>query len=448
MDGCPTEAAIDRTESIVNPIGTSLGDMCGCRQNEGGIESPMKFIAKKSVAPLVALLTAATFPAAQAASGDETVSQLNTLYNSTRKDCGSPSQPAFLCSGLILEATKPAPGQQFYSLGPAFLARGSASVSYLRKDAKFSRLAGQATSGFVFNPNAVISSGKGQLDVLCAFPVAAVTESRAQKGCGDSSLTPLTTEGSCDSMGVTTGAQWFTHYRRIGGMPGGQCGFDLRKGSAATAQRFTQTLAAIRALGVEALASPNEMVVSPWAMEPPHSPSIMAVFYTDKTGLGQSRLSQVQWYRASGGWRLPIVGMRLPQAVTQEAKFSYAEADQAIYAAGPNTCAKYFESAEWIVRHDGALGKDIPALSIVPSQCGRSIGADQVSNFMNELISRYYTDPQWIGNADNTTTHVEAVRRQLVCHLEIAPGKDRYNLEPSRPLISQAATNAAGCNNG
>lgn len=406
----------------------------------------MKFTANTSIAALIALLSAAACPAAQAASAEDIVGRLNALYYSTPSDCGSPDQPAFQCSGLVVEATKPSPEQQFYSLGPAQLARGSASVSYLRKDAKFSRLAGQATSGFFLGP-ATEASGQGALQVRCAFPVAGVTETRGQAGCGDSAATPLTIEAACASMGITTGAQWLTHYRRVGGMPGAQCGFEIATGTPGAAQRFAQFLAAIRILGAEALASPNEMVVSTWAMDPPRSPSIMALFHTDKAALAQSRLSQVQWYRASGGWRLPIVGMRLPQATTQEAKFSYAEGDQAIYPAARNSCDKYFESAEWIVRRDAGFGKDIPALSIAPTDCGRSIGPDQVSNFMNELVSRYYTDPQWINNPDNGATHIEAMRRQLICHLQIAPAKDRFNLEPSRPLASQDATNAAGCNN-
>ena len=404
----------------------------------------MKSNAIKSVASL-ALLSVAAVPPVHA-SGDAIVDQLNARYYSLRKDCGSPGLPAFLCSGLIIEATRPSPEQQFYGLGPAHLARGSASVSYLRKDAKFSRLAGQASSGFVIDAVAAESSGAGGFDALCAFPVAGASETRAEKGCGDSAATPATTEQSCDAMGVTTGAQWLTHYRRVGGMPGGQCGFSLAD-SAYAAPRFAQFLASIRTLGAEALASPNEMVVRPWAMDPPRSPAVMAIFHTDKAALGQSRLMQVQWYRASGGWRVPIVAMRLPQAITQEARFSYADSDQAIYPAARNTCDKYFERAEWIVRLDAGFGRNIAALSITPSPCGRTIGPDQVNNFMNELVARYYTDPQWIGNTDNPTTHIEAMRRQLVCHLQIARGKDRYNLEPSRPLIAQDATNAAGCNN-
>lgn len=398
--------------------------------------------------PLLALLATTAIADAQADNGSDIVGQLNQLYYSTRKDCGAPEHPAYLCSGLLIEATQPAPGQAFYAVDPAQQARGSASLSYLRKDAKFSRLAGQAKSGFVFRPPMQApASPAAALDVRCAFPVAGQSETRDQGGCGDSSATPLSTEDYCDRMGIATGSQWLSYYRRIGGTPGGQCGFDVRAKAPNAAKRFMQHLAAIRGLGAEALASPNEMVASPWAAKPSTSPQIVALFHVDKAAVRESRLNQIQWYLASGGWRLPIVGMRLPQAVTQEAKFSYDDADQAIYPAARNSCEQYFERAEWIVRHDVGFGRDIPALSITPTACGRSIQMDQVNNFMNELVVRYYADPQWIGHADNAPGHIEAMRRQLICHLEIARGKDRYNLEPSRPLLEQSAINAAGCNN-
>ncbi|HEY0335152.1 MAG TPA: DUF2599 domain-containing protein [Stenotrophomonas sp.] len=380
------------------------------------------------------------------AAGEGVLRQLTDLYSNTAQDCGSPTRPAFLCSGLVLSPTAPPLVSPFYGISAPNQAKGGVSVSYLRKDAKFASLAKGAKTGFIFNP-ALSNPGDHQgFNVLCAFPIAGATDRRGSSGCGDASQTAAV-EQSCDQVGVMTSAQWLAHYRTTGKAGAAQCSFNLRIGSADTARAFNQNLQAIRELGTEALGNANEMIVSPWRIDPARSPSVLALFYTDASGLNASRLSQVQWYQASR-WFLPIVGVRLPQHLNQDASFSYDAHQQAIYSeAEPSRCAQYIERAEWVVRYDPGFKRDITTLSVLPTACGRSVRESQTNHFFNEMVARFYSQPQWINNGDNPSSSIPSMRRQLICHLTIARGKDRFNLEPSRPFADQARTNAAGCNN-
>lgn len=399
----------------------------------------------KSIASLAAVLGLSALSQASIAADDEIVRRLGDLYSNTAPNCGSSTSPAFLCSGLVLGAAPAATDSLFYGIRAADQARNGVSAYYLRKDARFRSLPKGMKSGFVLAPAPVDRAGR-QVDVLCVFPIAGATESRGSRGCGDAPQT-APVETSCQQAGVTTSAQWLSSYRASGKVAAAQCSFDTRIGTANAAEAFNQSLKAIRTLGTEALGNANEMILSPWAIDPPRSPSVMALFYTDASGLNASRLDQIQWYRASGWW-LPIVGVRLPQNLAQDAAFSYDANQQAISVEQEAShCAQYIERAEWVVRYDPGFKRDIATLSILPTSCGRSVQESQANNFLNEMVAKFYAQPNWINNADNRTTSIPAMRRQLICHLTIARGKDRYNLEPSRPLIEQAATNAAGCNN-
>ena len=68
-------------------------------------------------------------PAAQADRGNDVVARLNQLYNDTRQDCGGPSKPAFLCSGVLFRATWPSTDYMFYSISPKSQKSGGVSAS-------------------------------------------------------------------------------------------------------------------------------------------------------------------------------------------------------------------------------------------------------------------------------------------------------------------------------
>jgi len=402
---------------------------------------------KNSLAVATAALGLAVLAPAHAATGEEVVRQLTDLYNNKALDCGSATRPAFLCSGLVISPTKPSTATAFYSVSPADQAKGGVAVTYLRRDTKFIALPNGATTAFVFNPAFSNPTDHQDYNVLCAFPVAGSSQSRGGNGCGDSSQTTAV-EKSCAQLGVTTPAQWLSAYRASGSRPAAQCSFDMRVGAPATAQALTNSLKAMRDLGsAESMRTSSELIVSPWKIDPLRSPSVMALLSTNSSGLNGSRLSQVQWYRASGQL-LPIVNMVLPQTVTQDASFSYDANQQAIYPeAESDSCPQYIQSGSWVTRYDPGFKRNIATLSVVPTNCGRAVLSNQTNNFFNEMVSKFYPDPDWINNPDSRSASIQSMRSQLICHFVIARGKASYNLEPSRPAIDQATTNARGCNN-
>ena len=71
--------------------------------------------------------------AALAGPGEDTANALNARYAKTSRNCGSTSQPAFLCEGVIVRATAE---PKFWVPQEKNLQSGAISVSYLRKDAK------------------------------------------------------------------------------------------------------------------------------------------------------------------------------------------------------------------------------------------------------------------------------------------------------------------------
>ncbi|HEY0332983.1 MAG TPA: DUF2599 domain-containing protein [Stenotrophomonas sp.] len=389
------------------------------------------------------------FSPARADVGTDTAKLLTMMYQDTRQDCGRTTRPAFLCSGVLLRATTPSTAYQFYSVSPASQARGGVSVSYLRQDAKFKSLVFNMNSGFVFD--SVMENPADQQDyrVLCAFPIDGASDRRNGSGCGDYNLTS-TVENACQQMGVTTAEQWITRYRQADPTykQGSQCSFDVRQGAAhGTANAFQQNLRARNLLGSEGFAMNNELVLSPWAVDAPGSLPILAAFYTNSAGIAGARLSQIQWYQSTRQF-LPAISIRLPQSQSQNASFRYEPAQQAIYpVTAADKCDRYVQSASWITRYDPGFRRDITTLSVVPTACGRGVQSDQTNNFFNEMIAGFYLSPEWINNSDNPATNIASMRRQLICHFTVARGKASFNLEPSRPLISQGETNAAGCNN-
>ncbi|HBO7248379.1 TPA: DUF2599 domain-containing protein, partial [Pseudomonas aeruginosa] len=177
---------------------------------------------------LLAAAGLALTPAAQADRGNDVVARLNHLYNDTRQDCGGPSKPAFLCSGVLFRATWPSTDYMFYSISPKSQKSGGVSASYLRKDAKYRKLAYGLKSGFIFDT--IFGNPKDHQDyaVLCSFPIDAATDDRAQQGCTDSRRTPNSVEKSCQDINVSTAEQWAANYRQNRGDHSRQCSFDVR----------------------------------------------------------------------------------------------------------------------------------------------------------------------------------------------------------------------------
>lgn len=385
---------------------------------------------------------------AHAELGDDVATRLNNLYNDVRPDCGKPSMPAFLCSGVTLRATWPSMEYNFWSISPLSQKSGGVSASYLRKDAKYNKLAYGLNSGFIFDT--IIGNPKDHTDyqVLCSFPIDAGTNGRAQQGCGDSSQTPASIEKLCHEEGVTTAAQWQDNYAKKGRTRSLQCGFDVSDNrNEAGGPAFYESIKAMATIADESFTTQNELRIAVWKDNPPKEPSILAAFYTEPSGRDSARLYQAQWWKATQQ-QLPMVHLQLPNTRQEDARFTFDSKEQLIYpVTAKNACPRYFEKASWVERHDPGFGRKVWTLSITPTDCGRNIGDSQTNNFFNELAAEQYMDNNWKGNPDNRDSNIASMRRQLTCHFLIARNKPEWNLEPSRPYVNIQDSKAQGCNN-
>lgn len=325
---------------------------------------------------------------------------------------------------------------------------GGVSASYLRKDAKYRKLAYGLKSGFIFDT--IFGNPKDHQDyaVLCSFPIDAATDDRAQQGCTDSRRTPNSVEKSCQDINVSTAEQWAANYRQNRGDHSRQCSFDVRdERNTAAGPAFYQSIRAMAQIADESFTTQNELRLAKWEENLPKSPSILAAFYTEDAGLEGARLNQIQWYQSVQAF-LPIINMRLPQTRQQDAQFAYDGRKQAIYPTSEkNACERYVESATWVERDDPGFRKKIMTLEVVPTDCGRKIQDNQTNNFFNELVVDHYLDSEWKDNPDNRDSNIGSMRRQLVCHFNVARNKPEWNLEPSRPYTSNEDSIAKGCNN-
>ena len=404
---------------------------------------------KTSLAGLIALAGFAPFAPAQADVGSETAELLNLMYADTREDCGSASRPAFLCSGVLFRGTTPSTAYQFYSISPASQRSGGVSASYLRKDGKFKTLAFGYKSGFIFDT--VLDNPATHIDykVLCAFPIDAASGDRQQNGCGDSSRTTAK-ENFCDQMGITTAEQWLALYRKPGAAPHSQqCAFDVRQGRSLTASAFYQNLRAMSLLGTQSFNENNEVILAPWTIDVPRSPSILASFYLDDSGLEGARLSQIQWYTASKSTQvLPAIQMKLPQSQTEDAKFVYDELKQAIHpVTEADACTSYTGGVKWTKYTDARLGRSVNSMTVTLNDCTRKLSDAQLNNFVNKLVSTQYLKPEWQGDPKVGSNSIASVRQQLQCYLATSRNLPAWGVEPSRPYLTKEKTLANGCNN-
>lgn len=88
----------------------------------------------------------------------------------------------------------------------------------------------------------------------------------------------------------------------------------------------------------------------------------------------------------------------------------------------------YFDSTSWIDR-DGVV-----ALSIYH----KTIGYDKVEAAFSELEARFASDPQWKNR--------DALYMQFLCHVNFAPSKNPWNIEPHRITTSYLQHILHGCN--
>ena len=390
---------------------------------------------------LMALAWASTVQAAP----QDVIRELQQRYDNVARNCNnSPSQPAFLCSGLLLRALHPSTAYLFYQPSPLSKANGGISVSYLRRDANFPKLAYELKSGVILDN--VLLNPKEHYDphYLCFFVIDGASEHRDNQGCGDSTLTPDAREGWCQDAGIFTADAWASDYRHKGADHSRQCAFDVRdQRNAAAGPAFYAGIQAMASI-TETYNRQNELRVATWPVDLPRSPSLLAAFYTEPDGLVGAQLYQRQWWQATGE-HLPIVHLRLPQARGDTAQFSYQQSDQIISAASNPTastqasCPPYIQSANWVNR------TGIWSLEVTPTPCGRQIGESETEAFFQELQARHAQDSQWKTAPGPSTNATPSMRRQLVCHLQLHRNAPVWTLEPARVNTDNTTALSRNC---
>lgn len=393
-----------------------------------------------------AMLTVLFVPSVIAATGPETARDLTDRYYSNPRDCGRSTQPSFLCAGVIFRATAPSPFYNSWDPSPASVKSGGTSFSYLREDSKYRKLVREENNGYILYPIQRLPKDKSTYQVLCSFPLDGGTNIRDDKGCGKSDRPG---SQACDKQGIYNGYEWAKKYQTFDGTNNNtkECGFDVRDVlDDAAVRNFNASIDAMDKVGREAFEKQNELRLDTWNDSTPDaSLPIQAFFYIPtQGGLDDARFDQQRYYQQTGVW-VPVIKMTLPEQPSDEATFSFSNWDQAVESSGA-VVDRYIQSAEWINRFDPGTGRDEWSLSIRLTDEGRkqndSSGSDHV---FAELFRKYGADARWVKPAGYDLQD-NSMRRQLVCHFQIAKNKEPWNLEPFRPNASNQASKQAGCN--
>lgn len=260
--------------------------------------------------------------------------QLTNRYRDTRVNCGKESQPAFLCSGVVLRGTAASTQFDFWNPSPAAVKRGGVSFSYLRADANFSTLVLGVSKGYIAYP--VLQSPPGTsngFDYVCAFPIDGATDHRADRGCGQYKAD--TDSRYCSLVGVKTAEDFYRHYMKIedpSSRKFHQCSFDVRDSSnEAATYAFYQMSRAMAMIPRMALNDQNEMIVKTWAQNIPGELPIQALFYLEGNSAALRNVQHDQKrFETVAGKVLPIVSLKLPANQQGTAVFAYNPADQVV----------------------------------------------------------------------------------------------------------------------
>lgn len=261
-----------------------------------------------------------------AGTGPEIAAYLTEAYHNKESMCrNNPSAPAFLCSGVILRATQYSTQFHFWNPNPAST---GVSFSYLRADAKFSKLAYGYNNGFILYPYFFKPVGKIEPEILCFFPVDGATNQREGQGCGQSP--GIVASRPCQSQGINTAEQYITHYHQQPGKYGHLCGFDVRdKLNQAATTAFNEAIKAQGRGGDFAFGTQNEFRMAKWGQNLGTTLPIEAVFYIDDTGKAHAQYDQRDFRDQTGIW-IPAIKITLPRTSSADVRFEFIAGDQAI----------------------------------------------------------------------------------------------------------------------
>lgn len=263
----------------------------------------------------------------QADTGEDVVRHLTARYSDTRANCGSDTKPAFLCNGVLIRGTSSNPTYHVWDNSPASIEKGGVSVSYLRTDSAFNKLALGYNNGYILTAYD-FAAAKIHPEILCFFPIDGATVHRDNKGCG--TYSGFSASGPCHLQGIVTADQWWSHYnsnstdRRLK-----QCGLDVSdERNSLAGPAFMAGIGGMRLMGNESFAVPNELILTAWGNGLGKSLPLEAFFYLEgSSGLVVAQRNQRD-LQTTDGIHIPIISIKLPQAKGQAAAFYYRATDQ------------------------------------------------------------------------------------------------------------------------
>ena len=274
-------------------------------------------------------------------SGPATAAYLQSLYSRQFPNCNkSNSQPAFLCSGVMLRVTIKDP-QNTYKIwdpSPKSIQNGGVNFSYLRADANFNKLAWNSpnTNGYIVYPVLERPANTEPLQVLCAYPMDSWLWYRSSTAvCISHPSYPKS--GHCQDAGISAAEQFVNAWKAApGDQNRRQCDFDVRdERNTLAAPAFYQSLRAKSLLGATGFGEWNDVLVKTWRAANPDTRPILAFFYlpanNNPQALADAQYNQRDFYNSTNPKVVvPIIRLTLPGVQTGKASFAYVEADQAI----------------------------------------------------------------------------------------------------------------------
>lgn len=284
------------------------------------------------------------------ASDHHTPRDLRTRYYDTSMACATdPKAPAVFCTGILLRGTRHSAQYKAWEPSPISDKTGGISFSYLRKDAKFSKLAGNMYNGLIMYPTLASPAGKQSVWPWCAFPFDAATNTRSgELGCGAQNAyggfrpsSDLCTKSMPGGM-TMPGSTWAAKYVRgeFASHPGRPdaydgCGYQMFNNTNRVGE-FQEFINAIHVLGQVAFNEQNEIRVQTWNHNIPEKLPIEAFFYLynhPNTNDGRIAAKQDQldlWNATNRRVWVPVISLRLPRNINEDATFEYFASDQAI----------------------------------------------------------------------------------------------------------------------
>ncbi|WP_158300541.1 hypothetical protein [Chromobacterium sp. ATCC 53434] len=281
--------------------------------------------------------------------GSKVVKDLQDRYQNKAEGCGVNKElPAFECSGIIARIT----GHGNYdpwNPSPHSQESGGVSFLYWRSDiipAKY----GTEGNGYIFNALGKTEvDGKIHPNVLCYFPINAVTSVReGEGGCGGGDFSNdknYVQSSPCQLQGIYTAEDWYKHvFEDNSGSIAYWCGFNLtdyRKYTPGNPQPVFYQGIRISSLmwnhrnnaAVKSFISVNnEMIIKTWEQNIPDRLPIQAFFYWGADGRTYAMHDQELFYKKTKSF-VPVIHVNVPSVDVSAptppvATFTYQPADQ------------------------------------------------------------------------------------------------------------------------